>query len=122
MDLQEEASSIIKRREKVQGSVSGKQSTHSRRGLIMMRFSLVVRHTSIKVVLTLVASWDMHLEHMDVKTAFLHGDLEEQIYIDQSEGFTQSGKEHLVCKLKRSLYGLKQTLRQWYKWFDSYMI
>ena len=84
--------------------------------------SPVVRHTSIMAILALVASWDMHLEQMDVKTAFLHGDLEEQIYMEQPEGFTQPGKEHLVCKLKRSLYGLKQSPRQWYKQFDSYMI
>jgi len=59
---------------------------------------------------------------MDVKTAFLHGDLEEQIYMEQPEGFSQQGNEHLVCKLKKSLYGLKQSLRQWYKRFDSYII
>jgi len=48
----------------------------------MMRFfSPVVRHTSIRAVLALVATWDLHLEQMDVKTAFLHGDLEEQIYM-----------------------------------------
>jgi len=44
-------------------------------------FSPVVRHTSIRVILTLVATWDLHLEQMDVKTVFLHGDLEEQIYM-----------------------------------------
>ena len=48
---------------------------------------------------------------MDVKTAFLHGDLEKQIYMEHSEGFSQSGQEHLVCKLKKSLYGLKQSPR-----------
>ena len=85
-------------------------------------FSHVVRHTSIRAVLALVASWDLHLEQMDVKTAFLHGDLEEQIYMKQPEGFTQPGHEHLVCRLKKSLYGLKQSPRQWYKRFDSYMI
>ena len=57
---------------------------------------------------------------MDVKTLFLHGELEETIYMVQLEGFTQNGHEHLVCKLKKSLYGLKQSLRQWYKSFDSY--
>ncbi|KAE8685445.1 hypothetical protein F3Y22_tig00111098pilonHSYRG00167 [Hibiscus syriacus] len=80
------------------------------------------KHTSIRAVLALVASWDLHLEQMDVKTAFLHGDLEEQIYMRQPEGFTQPGNEHLVCRLKKSLYGLKQSPRQWYKRFDSYMI
>ncbi|KAE8721388.1 hypothetical protein F3Y22_tig00016106pilonHSYRG00031 [Hibiscus syriacus] len=75
-------------------------------------FSPVVRHTSIRAVLSLVASWDLHLEQMDVKTAFLHGDLEEQIYMQQPEGFAQPGNEHLVCRLKKSLYGLKQSPRQ----------
>ena len=59
---------------------------------------------------------------MDVKATFLHGELEETIYMVQPEGFTQHGQEHLVCKLKKSLYGLKQSPRQWYKRFDSYMI
>ncbi|KAE8658140.1 Retrovirus-related Pol polyprotein from transposon TNT 1-94 [Hibiscus syriacus] len=85
-------------------------------------FSPVVRHTSIRAILALVASWDLHLEQMDVKTAFLNGDLEEHIYMRQPEGFTQPGNEHLVCRLKKSLYGLKQSPRQWYKRFDSYMI
>jgi hypothetical protein len=57
-----------------------------------------------------------------VKTAFLHSDSEEEIYIEQLEGFTAKGKEHLVCRLKKSLYGLKQALRQWYKKFDSFMV
>ena len=82
----------------------------------------MVKNTSIRAVLALVAHFDMALEQMDVKTAFLHGDLEEQIYMEQPEGFSQPGQEHLVCKLKKSLYGLKQSPRQWYKRFDSYMI
>ena len=48
---------------------------------------------------------------MDVKTAFLHSNLEEDIYMEQPEEFVQPGKEHLVCKLKKSLYGLKQSPR-----------
>ena len=88
----------------------------------MRFFSPVVRHISIRTVLALVATWDLHLEQMDVKTSFLHGDLEEQIYIQQPDGFSQPGHEYLVCRLKKSLYGLKQSLRQWYKRFDSYMI
>ena len=70
-------------------------------------FSSVVKHTSIRIVLGLVAHFDMQLEQMDVKTTFLHGDLEELVYMVQPEGFIQPGQEHLVCKLRKSLYGLK---------------
>ena len=59
---------------------------------------------------------------MDVKTAFLHSELEKTVYMVQPKGFTRHGQEHFVCKLKKSLYGLKQSLRQWYKRFYSYMI
>ena len=69
--------------------------------------SLIVRHTFISMVLALVVSHDMHLEQMDVKTNFLHGALEEQIYMEQPEGFSKGGLSRRVCKLKRSLYGLK---------------
>ena len=57
-----------------------------------------------------------------MKTTFLHGDLKEEIYMDQPEGFKVKGKEHMVCKLKKSLYGLKQAPRQWYKKFDPFMV
>lgn len=85
-------------------------------------FSPVVKMTSIRVVLGLVASLDLELEQLDVKTTFLHGDLEEEIYMVQPEGFEVRGKEHMVCRLKKSLYGLKQAPRQWYKKFDSFMV
>jgi hypothetical protein len=58
---------------------------------------------------------------MDVKAAFLHGDLEEEIYMEQPEVFQVKGKENFVCRLKKSLYGLKQAPRQWYKKFESFM-
>ena len=70
-------------------------------------FSPVVRHTFIKTVLGSVAHFDMQLEQMDVKTTFLYGDLEELVYMVQLEGFIQPGQEHLVCKMRKSLYGLK---------------
>ncbi|KAK1693822.1 hypothetical protein QYE76_010519 [Lolium multiflorum] len=71
--------------------------------------------SSIRAFFGIVAMHDLELEQLDVKIAFLHGELEEEIYMDQPEGFVVSGKEDLVCKLKRSLYGLKQSPRQWYK-------
>ena len=57
-----------------------------------------------------------------MKTAFLHGELEEEIYMTQPDGFQCPGKEDYVCKLKKSLHELKQSSRQWYKRFDSYMV
>eukprot|EP00253_Pinus_taeda_P030971 PITA_30971 len=60
-------------------------------------------------------------EQMDVKTTFLHGDLEEEIYMKQPEGFAVKGKKELVCKLKKSLYGLKQSPRMWYQKFDTFI-
>nr|KYP62383.1 Retrovirus-related Pol polyprotein from transposon TNT 1-94 [Cajanus cajan] len=74
-------------------------------------FSPVVRHTSIRVLLAIVANQDMELEQLDVKTAFLHGRLEENILMKQPEGFEVQGKEGYVCQLQRSLYGLKQSPR-----------
>jgi hypothetical protein len=59
---------------------------------------------------------------MDVKTTFLHGDLEEEIFMKQPEGYAMKGKKELVCKLKKSLYGLKQSPRMWYQKFDTYML
>jgi hypothetical protein len=85
-------------------------------------FSPVVRLTTIRVVLAMCAIFDLHLEQLDVKTAFLHGELEEEIYMLQPEGFAETGKENLVCKLNKSLYGLKQAPRCWYKRFDSFII
>ncbi|KAM1814362.1 hypothetical protein ACFX11_028034 [Malus domestica] len=85
-------------------------------------FSPVVKMTSIRVILGMAASMDLELEQLDVKTAFLHGNLEEEIYMEQPKGFEVKGKETLVCKLKKSLYGLKQAPRQWNKKFNSFMM
>ena len=75
-------------------------------------FSLVVKHTSIRVLLGMVAWFDIELEQLDVKTTFLHGELEEQIFMPQPERFIIEGKEDHVCRLKKSLYDLKQSPRQ----------
>ncbi|KAH9754237.1 hypothetical protein KPL71_015385 [Citrus sinensis] len=79
------------------------------------------RHTSIRIILSLVAVYDMHLEQLDVKTAFLHGDLQEEIVMSQPGGFVNTQHPDWVCLLQKSLYGLKQSPRQWYLKFDSYM-
>jgi hypothetical protein len=69
--------------------------------------------------MSLAATFDLEIEQMDVKITFLHGDLEEEIYMKQP---IVKGKQELVCKLKRSLYGLKQSPRMWYPKFDTYIL
>ena len=69
-------------------------------------FSPVVKHTSIHV-----AEYELELAQLDVKTTFLHGDLEEEKYMTQPCGFKVAGKENHVCRLSKSLYGLKLILR-----------
>jgi hypothetical protein len=64
------------------------------------------------MILGVEARYTLEVEQMDVKTAFLHGELEEEIYMEHPEGFLVKGKEDYVCKLKRSLYGLQQAPRQ----------
>ena len=70
-------------------------------------FSPVVKHSSIRALLGTVALQDLELEQLDVKTAFLHGELKEDIFMQQPEGFVASGKKDHVCRLKKSLYGVK---------------
>ncbi|KAE8696421.1 GDSL esterase/lipase APG [Hibiscus syriacus] len=84
-------------------------------------FSPVVKHSSIRILLALVAQLNLELAQLDVKTAFLHGDLEYDIYMTQPEGYKDGGCEKWICKLNKFLYGLKQSPRQWYKRFDSFM-
>ena len=55
---------------------------------------------------------------MDVKTVFLNGVMDEDVYMEQPTGFVEVGKENLICKLNKSIYGLKQVSRQWYLKFD----
>jgi len=85
-------------------------------------FSPVVKLTSIRFMLSLAAAYDLEVEQMDVKTAFLHGDLEEEIYMSQLEHYILKGKEIFICKLKKSLYGLKQSPRMWYLKFDAFVL
>ena len=74
-------------------------------------FSPIIRHTSIRNLLSIVAAQDLELEQMDVKMAFLHSHLEENIYMKQPKGFRESGSDEMICLLKKLLYGLKQSSR-----------
>ena len=77
-------------------------------------FSPVMRFASVQLILAIVANLNLELYQMDIKTVFLDGELYEEIYMDQPIGFVTKGQEHKVCKLKRSIYGLKQSSRQLY--------
>ncbi|KAE8688065.1 hypothetical protein F3Y22_tig00111002pilonHSYRG00100 [Hibiscus syriacus] len=75
-----------------------------------------------RMILALVAQYHLELEQLDVKTAFLHGELEQTIYMDQPDGYVTLETKDKVCLLRKSLYGLKQNPRQWYKRFDEFML
>ena len=85
-------------------------------------FSPIEKLTSIQLLLSLATTYGFEVEQMDVKTTFLHGDLKEEKYMSQLEHFIEKRKENLVWKLKKSLYGLKQSPRMWYQKFDTYVL
>ena len=80
-------------------------------------FSPVSTKDAFRVIMALTAHFDLELHQMDVKTAFLNGNLEENLYMLQPDGFVEDEKK--VCKLQKSIYGLKQASRQWYLKFDA---
>ena len=82
-------------------------------------FSRVAMLKSIWILLSIAAYYDYEILKIDVKTAFLNGNLDEEIYMMQLEGFITKNQEHIVCKLKRSIYGLKQASRSWNIRFDQ---
>ena len=74
-------------------------------------FFPVLKKDSFCIIMTLATHFDLGLQKIDVKIAFLNGNLEEEVYMKQLKGFSSSSGEHLVCKLKKSIYGLKQASR-----------
>ncbi|XP_075100545.1 uncharacterized protein LOC142176513 [Nicotiana tabacum] len=85
-------------------------------------YAPVARITSIRVLLSLDSIYDLYVHQMAVKTTFLNGNLSEEIYMQQPEGFVLPGNEKKVCKLIKSLYGLKQAPKQWHERFDSVIL
>ena len=82
-------------------------------------FSPVAMLKSVRILLAVAAALDYEIWQMDVKTTFLNGELEEDIYMQQPKGFIALSQEHMVCKLHRSIYGLKQASRSWNIRFDQ---
>jgi hypothetical protein len=85
-------------------------------------FSLFAQHTSIQMIIALAASMGWKLHQIDVKTTFLNGEIEEEIYIKQLDGFIIHEKESHVCRLKKVVYGLKQAPRAWYARIDGHLM
>jgi hypothetical protein len=84
-------------------------------------FSPVARYTSIRTIIALAAKMKWKLHQMDVKTAFLNGVIEEEVYIEQPQGFEVEDRKSHVYRLKKALYGLKQAPRAWYGRIDSFL-
>ena len=85
-------------------------------------FSPVAKLTTVRLLLALAASRGWNLWQMDVRNAFLHGELDREIYMEQSLGFQSSEHPEYVCKLRKALYGLKQAPRAWYGKIAEFLI
>ncbi|KAG8492388.1 hypothetical protein CXB51_009733 [Gossypium anomalum] len=85
-------------------------------------YAPVARLDTIRLIVGLAAHMQWNVYQLDVKSAFLNGILEEEIYVEQPEGFEVPGKEEMVYRLRKALYGLKQAPRAWYARIDSYLL
>src|ERR1043165_2128345 len=85
-------------------------------------FSPVVKPATIRLILTLALSRSWLINQLDVTNAFLHGHLEETVYMHQPMGFRDTRFPNFVCRLKKSLYGLKQAPRAWYQRFTDFVL
>jgi hypothetical protein len=82
-------------------------------------FSPISSKDYFKIIMTLVTHYNLELNQMDIKTAFLNGDLYENVYMTQPKSFVVEGKENLGCHITKPIYGLKHASRQWYLEFDE---
>ena len=110
------------------GSVNYYKARHVAKGFTQQEgidyeetFAPVARFTSLRVIISITVMEDLELHLMDVDTAFLYGELKEEIYITQPEGFIHPDYPTYVCRLNKSLYGLKQARRVWYETIDSFL-
>ena len=78
-------------------------------------FAPVARLNSLRLLLSLAATYDWEIHQIDIKSAYLNGNLEEEIYMEQPKGFEVPGQEEKVCRLRKAIYGLKQAGRQWHE-------
>ena len=85
-------------------------------------FSPVSTKDSFRINMALVAHFDLEFHQMEVKTVYLNGDIDETIYMLQPENFVSSDPKNMICKLTKSVYGLKQASRQWYYKFHQAIV
>jgi hypothetical protein len=85
-------------------------------------FAPIARYTSIRTIIDLAAKMKWKLHQIDIKTDFLNGVIEEEVYIEKPQGFEVEDRKSHVCKLKKALYGLKQAPRAWYGRIDSFLM
>ncbi|GJV38726.1 zinc finger, CCHC-type containing protein [Tanacetum coccineum] len=85
-------------------------------------YAIVVRISTIRLLIAMASIHNLIIHQIDVKTTFLNGELDEEFYMNQPQGFIMSGNENKVCKLIKSLYGLKQTSKQWHQKFDKMVL
>ncbi|GJY13443.1 zinc finger, CCHC-type containing protein [Tanacetum coccineum] len=85
-------------------------------------YAPVARISTIRLLITMASIHNLIIHQMDVKTAFLNGQLDEEVYMNQPQGFIMSGNENKVCKLIKSLYGLKHAPKQWHQMFDEVVL
>jgi hypothetical protein len=119
---------VLKIKHAIDGSIEKYKSRFVARGFSQKEgidyeetFSLVVRYTSIRTIIALAAKMKWKLHQMDVKTTFINGVIEEEVYIEQPQRFEVEDRKTHVCKLKKALYGLKQAHRTWYGRIDSFL-
>ncbi|CAA6674842.1 unnamed protein product [Spirodela intermedia] len=84
-------------------------------------FSPVIKMTTVRLLLSIAISQRWHIHQLDVSNTFLHGDLSKSIIMEQPEGYKNSNFPNHVCKLHKSIYGLKQSLRAWFSKLSSYL-
>ena len=120
---------IFKIKTKADGSIDKYKARLVARGFTQIQgvdyietFSPTVKLNSIKVLLALAAQFDLKIHQLDVKTAFLYGFIKEDIYMSIPKGLSPPPNTNLVCKLNKSLYGLKQSSRAWYQRLDQYLL
>lgn len=85
-------------------------------------FAPIARYTTIRSLVSFTATMGWNIHQMDVKTTFLNGNIDVEVYIEQPKGFEVNSRDSHVCKLKKTLYGLKQAPRAWYARMDAYLL